>query len=342
MLAGPGAKTKLDLNVLIREVVAVMHAEMDGLRILQQIGLSDNPCPVVADHVSLKQVLLNLITNAIEAMAVVTDRPLVLSVTSEISEAQHILVKVQDSGNGIEPDHMDRVFEALFTTKPNGMRIGLALCRSIVDRTADASGRRLQFHTGRSSAWFSQKLTGRTFSLPSRRGRRTRWQRGAAQGAENKEQADTQSIVFVVDDDTSLRDRLKRLFRSWICGLRLSVGARILEQQTARYSSCLVLDVRLPGLSGLDFRPNGQGQYSHPHSFHNWPRRHPNDCEGDEGRRHRILPKPFRDQDMLDAVRLGIERSRPPRGRRQIGGSGQICALTPREQEVCPSSLLDS
>jgi signal transduction histidine kinase len=110
-----------------------MHAEMDGLRILQRIELSDNPCPVVGDHVPLKQVLLNLITNAIEAMDVVTDRPRVLSVTSEIPEAQHILVKVQDSGNGIEPDHMDRIFEALFTTKPNGMGIGLALCRSIVE-----------------------------------------------------------------------------------------------------------------------------------------------------------------------------------------------------------------
>jgi C4-dicarboxylate-specific signal transduction histidine kinase len=128
-----GEKTEIDLNELICKVLAVMHAEMESQRISQQIELSAGLSQVVGDRVPLQQVLLNLIMNAIEAMAAVTDRPRLLSVTSEIYETQHILIKVQDSGTGIDSADMDRIFDAFFTTKPTGMGLGLALCRSIVE-----------------------------------------------------------------------------------------------------------------------------------------------------------------------------------------------------------------
>jgi PAS domain S-box-containing protein len=128
-----GEKTKLDLNELIRKVLAVMHAEIESQRISQQIDLSDGLSHVVGDRVPLQQVLLNLIMNAIEAMAVVADRPRLLSVTSEMHETQHVLIKVGDSGTGIDPNDMGRIFDAFFTTKPNGMGLGLPLCRSIVE-----------------------------------------------------------------------------------------------------------------------------------------------------------------------------------------------------------------
>jgi len=128
-----GEKTRLDLNELVRGVLAVMHAEMESQQISQQIDLSDGVSQVMGDRVSLQQVFLNLIMNAIEAMAVVTDRPRLLSVTSEMHERQHVLIKVEDTGTGIDANDMGRIFDAYFTTKPDGMGLGLPLCRSIVE-----------------------------------------------------------------------------------------------------------------------------------------------------------------------------------------------------------------
>jgi signal transduction histidine kinase len=88
---------------------------------------------VQADRVQLQQVLLNLIMNAIDAMTTIVDRPRVLRVRSERLEPSWILISVQDSGTGIRSEHVERIFEAFFTTKPNGMGLGLSICQSIVE-----------------------------------------------------------------------------------------------------------------------------------------------------------------------------------------------------------------
>jgi signal transduction histidine kinase len=82
--------------------------------------------------VQLQQVLLNLLTNALDAMAPVTDRPHVLHVRSEHLD-DCVLISVQDSGTGINPEQADRMFRPFFTTKPNGTGLGLSICRSIVE-----------------------------------------------------------------------------------------------------------------------------------------------------------------------------------------------------------------
>ena len=87
--------------------------------------------------------LFNLITNAIDAMASVTDRPRVLRVVSEYLE-DWAVISVQDSGTGINPQHAEKLFDAFFTTKPNGIGLGLAICRSIVE----AHGGRLSAFPG--------------------------------------------------------------------------------------------------------------------------------------------------------------------------------------------------
>ena len=91
------------------------------------------PLPAVhGDRVLLQQVLLNLITNAIHAMAT-RDEPRVLSVRSEPYPEGGVLVSVADTGLGIDPHDLNRVFNPLFTTKPDGMGMGLAICRSIIE-----------------------------------------------------------------------------------------------------------------------------------------------------------------------------------------------------------------
>jgi signal transduction histidine kinase len=82
--------------------------------------------------VQLQQVLLNLVTNAIQAMAEVRNRPRVLTIRSQAHERDDILVEVEDSGIGLDPTGIDHIFESMFTTKPDGMGMGLSISRSIV------------------------------------------------------------------------------------------------------------------------------------------------------------------------------------------------------------------
>jgi signal transduction histidine kinase len=81
----------------------------------------------------LQQVLLNLIMNAVESMSTVTDRPKMLTITSEPIEPKGLLVAVEDTGTGLDPALADRIFDSFVTTKPEGMGMGLSIGRSIID-----------------------------------------------------------------------------------------------------------------------------------------------------------------------------------------------------------------
>jgi C4-dicarboxylate-specific signal transduction histidine kinase len=125
-------KTSLDVNHLIEETVALLRDELQNHRILIKAEVNPQKPQVVGDRIQLQQVLLNLITNAIEAMAA-KEGPRVLCVTSEAPHEGDVEVSVSDTGTGIRPEHMVRVFNPLFTTKPGGMGMGLSICRSIVE-----------------------------------------------------------------------------------------------------------------------------------------------------------------------------------------------------------------
>src|SRR6202040_1247339 len=86
-----------------------------------------------ADRVQLQQVILNLIMNGVDAMVPVKQRARLLVIKSELQQPSDVLITVQDSGTGIEPENMRQIFEAFFTTKPNGMGMGLFICRSIIE-----------------------------------------------------------------------------------------------------------------------------------------------------------------------------------------------------------------
>jgi two-component system, LuxR family, sensor kinase FixL len=128
----PVEKTRLDVNEVIREVLAMMGHGFEENRISLQSELAETLPPVLADRVQLQQVLLNLVINGIEAMAVVTDRPRELCVQSRIDESGDVLVAVRDSGSGLVLE-ADRVFTPFFTTKANGIGMGLPISRSIIE-----------------------------------------------------------------------------------------------------------------------------------------------------------------------------------------------------------------
>jgi signal transduction histidine kinase len=127
---------RLDINDAIQEVLALTRNERQRHGVVLQTDLFSGDRPVLGDRVQLQQVMLNLIMNGIEAMSAVTDRPRVLTISSEPTERASVLVAVEDTGMGLDPTTGDRIFDPFFTTKPDGMGIGLSICRSIIEAHA--------------------------------------------------------------------------------------------------------------------------------------------------------------------------------------------------------------
>jgi signal transduction histidine kinase len=123
---------KVDINSTIEEILMLTRTESAQNNIVVRTDLSKEERTVFGDRIQLQQVVLNLIVNGIEAMNAVMDRPKVLTISSERSDGA-ILVAVKDTGPGIDPAVADRIFESLFTTKANGMGMGLSICRSIIE-----------------------------------------------------------------------------------------------------------------------------------------------------------------------------------------------------------------
>ena len=130
---GEEERARLDINDLIREVMRLVQGELKNRGVSSRAELADDLPRVLADRIQLRQVILNLIMNAIEAMVSVSDRARVLRVRSENHGDDGVLVAVEDFGSGIAPKDMDRIFETFFTTKSEGMGMGLSICRSIVE-----------------------------------------------------------------------------------------------------------------------------------------------------------------------------------------------------------------
>jgi PAS domain S-box-containing protein len=131
--ADPEHRTVVNVNELIREVLALSQSELRNSVIEVHTELDENLPTLSADPVQLQQVVFNLITNAIDAMDSLVGRDRILRIKSEHCGSQRLAISIEDSGVGIAPENMDRVFKSLFTTKTNGMGMGLAICQSIVE-----------------------------------------------------------------------------------------------------------------------------------------------------------------------------------------------------------------
>jgi C4-dicarboxylate-specific signal transduction histidine kinase len=121
---------EVDINEVIISVIAVTRSEIERNRVALRTELDKDLPSVRGDRIQLQQVVLNLIMNAIEAMAASETRELL--VCSRDLEAKNVLVSVCDSGSGLDSQKVDRLLEAFYTTKPSGMGMGLAICRSIM------------------------------------------------------------------------------------------------------------------------------------------------------------------------------------------------------------------
>jgi signal transduction histidine kinase len=142
-----------DVNKAALEGLRILRAELSDHRVTTSVDLASDLPPVMGDRGQLQEVIINLVHNAIEAMAAVKDGRRVLNVRTRRDGEQAIVVEVEDSGPGIDPKLFDSIFDAFVTTKPQGTGLGLAICRTIIDS-----------HGGRLSASLDGK-TGALFQL---------------------------------------------------------------------------------------------------------------------------------------------------------------------------------
>ena len=143
----------LDLNEATREVIALSLSDLQRNRVVLLSNLAENLPPVMGDRVQLQQVVLNLLRNASDAMGTIQDRPRELLIRTERDEEDRVRLSVKDAGIGLTPETADKLFEAFYTTKTDGMGIGLSVSRSIIER-----------HQGR--LWAEQNAgPGATFSF---------------------------------------------------------------------------------------------------------------------------------------------------------------------------------
>lgn len=126
-------KAPLDINEVIQDVLALIGTELVKSRALLTCELKSDMPRVTGDRVQLQQVLLNLIMNGIEAMADVTGRSRELIIKSDVDDRSQVLVSVRDSGTGLDAQDLEKVFEAFYTTKTEGVGMGLSISRSIVE-----------------------------------------------------------------------------------------------------------------------------------------------------------------------------------------------------------------
>ena len=154
---GAPQKSPVDINLVIQEVLDIIPRVLENQHVSLEMELRTALPPVLGDRVQLQQVVLNLIMNGIEAMSAVPDRPRALFIRSDARELG-LEVTVQDSGIGLDPRNIDHIFDTFFTTKPNGMGMGLSICRSIIEA-----------HRGRLWATQNPAVQGATFrfSLPA-------------------------------------------------------------------------------------------------------------------------------------------------------------------------------
>ena len=127
------AKVRLDVNKVIEEVLALLRGELNSRRVSVRAELRQELPWISAERVQLQQVVLNLVMNASEAMDTMPAGARMLTVRSEACAPNEVIIAVEDSGPGIDPKDTDPIFDTFFTTKPQGMGMGLSICRSIVE-----------------------------------------------------------------------------------------------------------------------------------------------------------------------------------------------------------------
>ena len=227
-------KVVLDINQKVRDMVALTEQELRRQEIVLELDLADGLPAVAGDRVQLQQVLLNLIVNAIEAMSAVHDRPRALTIVSRPDGPDAVAVEVRDSGTGLDAEPRRAAVRGVLHDQGRRDR------HRPVDQPLDRRGAR------RNSVGGAQRAAWRCVSDLAAGGRAR---------LAYPPMRDDRAVVFVIDDDPSMRGALGNLIGSVGLDAQLFASPQeFLQSKRPDVPSCLVLDVRMPGMSGLAFQ----------------------------------------------------------------------------------------
>ena len=306
----PSITTPLEINEVITETVSLIDGEVQRKGVSLNTELAANLPAVLGDRIQMQQVILNLAINGTEAMAAVEDQPRRLMIQSALTEAREVLVSVADTGPGIDPQQTAQLFAPFFTTKPEGIGMGLSISRTIIEA-----------HGGRLWAVANQPRGAVFhFALPSQR------------------MSAPECIVFVIDDDPLVRESVADLLHS--AGFTVQTfgsATEFVQGQRPDVPACLILDVELPGLSGLDLQAElAKSGIEMPIVFLTGHGDIPMSVRAMKAGAVEFLTKPFGKQELLDAIQEALLRDGEVRKQRSenLELQKRLGTLTPRERQV--------
>src|SRR5215470_9917882 len=318
---GDVERSNLDLGDVVDEILRLAGSGAAEKGVLVTVDIPPRLPKLVGDRVQIQQVLLNLLLNAIDAAGASESKPGRVSVVARPSDSG-VSVEVTDTGPGMDEQTLARIFQPFFTTKPGGMGLGLAISRSIVA----AHGGTLEVR--------STPGRGTTFriELPLQPPGEVRPAPPSATPASGA------ATVFVVDDDPSMRRALGRQLAGAGYTVEAFASAQdYLDRAPQAGAACIVSDVRMPGLSGLDLQASlARANRDRPMVFISGHGDVPTTALAMKAGAINFLAKPFTKDELLVSVADALARSRELDAARKERAELQVRyrSLTPREREV--------
>ncbi len=306
----------VNVNDLVRSTVRLLHSELIGRDISLRLDLDHDPFFTRGDFVQLQQVLLNLVMNAMDAMASTPMAQRSILISTRGAKTGMVDVLVKDRGHGIRPKENGRLFEPFYTTKAHGLGLGLALCSTIIE----AHQGKLTLVNGEGGGAIAR------FSLP-------------AQQPTFRYRMTDKFTVYLVDDDPGVLKGLSRLLRAKGYEVKPYSSPQVfLDEHDMAVPGCAVLDVSMPGLDGLEIQDvltTASGSHR-PIVFVTGKGDIPTSVRAMKAGAIDFLTKPVKDQDLFEALsRAEAMDAELRRLRSELDVmQAKVRTLTPREREV--------
>jgi FixJ family two-component response regulator/signal transduction histidine kinase len=348
--SGSGITRPVHPSVVITEALSLSRAAFIEKGIETRTEIAPNLPLVLGDPVQLRQLLINLIVNAMEAMSEHCpngSRRLVIAAHSNPGEGQDgndaaasIYLSVSDTGPGLDANDLTRIFDAFVTSKPDGTGLGLAICRSIAEahrgriwaeRNAEGSGMTFHVLLPAAPADVQEEERGRQGNEGDRRAVSPKLSLG-------KLSLDTGPLVLIVDDDDAVCEALSALLRSEAIPSQTFASAEaFLEAGRPDRPACAILDVRMPGRSGLSLFEEMQARgMDLPVLFLTGHGDVPTTVQAMKAGAGAVLTKPFRDEELLQAIQNLREQAQRTWGAHieMENLQARYARLSAREREV--------
>jgi FixJ family two-component response regulator len=248
MKKGAPETTLINLNDKITSTLGLLHSELVDRRIKVQTDLRTDVPPVSGDRVQLQQVFLNLMMNAMDAMASTPPSDRILSIATRTTEEGYVEVSIRDGGPGMSAETLKRVFEPFFTTKERGLGLGLSICSTILTSHRGRPVYRTPwrgYNRGRFAAIGASASRGvviaKVYPLPR------------AVPEDPVQDTDATGYVAIVDDDSSVRRAQARLLGACsFCVQTYQSGREFLDSLNSSVPACLIVDLQMADMTGLE------------------------------------------------------------------------------------------